>query len=258
MRALVDRSKILFQIKIRFNSCRTRCTPSFNYSNCPPIHLIKYYHQISLQKRFERIQRGKKRVHGVVLHNNMIRGCVNILAAIVSFCVSILALIIVVFVSVKLTDVGFDGVNYDFQCLLGTNTSLATFTSNNCLMLQILGGLTIGLGLLIGIIQCYTCNLCGLGGILDGIFSLCGTGAWGYAAGVINHAVDSNGQLRSEYDQGNLDVSSVTYDVSQVSSDIDTTNNQRNATRIMCWIEFGFFCFLLLASVLKCCPGRHK
>lgn len=188
----------------------------------------------------------------------MIRGCVNILAAIVSFCVSILALIIVIFVSVKLTDVTFDGVNYDFQCLLGTNTSLETFTSNNCLMLQILGGLTIGLGLLIGIIQCYTCNLCGLGGILDGIFSLCGSGAWGYAAGVINHAVDSNGQLRSEYEQGNLDVSSVVFDVSQVSSDVDTTNNQRNATRIMCWIEFGFFCFLLFASILKCCPGRHK
>jgi hypothetical protein len=193
----------------------------------------------------------------------MIRSCVNIISAIASLCVSLLALIIIIFVSIKLTDVSFNGVNYDFQCLLGTNTGLSTFTSNNCIMLQILSGLTIGVGLLIGIIQCYTCNLCGLGGILDGLFSLCGAGAWGYAAGVINHAVNSNGQLREEYNQGTLNTTAIDNVISSsqiglVSTEADTVNNQRNATRIMCWIEFGLFCFILFASLMKCCPGRHK
>lgn len=42
----------------------------------------------------------------------MIRGCVNILAAITSLCVSLLALIILIFVSIKLTDISFNGLNY--------------------------------------------------------------------------------------------------------------------------------------------------
>jgi hypothetical protein len=42
----------------------------------------------------------------------MIRGCVNILAAITSLCVSLLALVILIFVSIKLTDISFDGLNY--------------------------------------------------------------------------------------------------------------------------------------------------
>ena len=196
----------------------------------------------------------------------MIRGCVNILAAITSLCVSLLALIIVIYVSIKLTDVTFDGVNFEFYCLLGTNDNLYTFSSNNCLMLQILSGLTIGVGLVIGIIQCYTCNLCGLGGILDGLFSLCGAGAWGYAAGVINTAVNSNGELRAQYEAGvslpgptNL-LNRLNLSLNQTffNDDYNSVINQRDATRIMCWIEFGLFCFLLFASLLKCCPGRHK
>jgi hypothetical protein len=192
----------------------------------------------------------------------MITGCVRTFAAIASLCVSLLALIIVIYVSIKLVDISFDGVDYEFYCLLGTNENLYTFSSNNCLMLQILSGLTIGVGLLVGIIQCYTCNLCGLGGILDGIFSLLGAGSWGYAAGVINTAVNSNGELRTKYESGvslpgpaNL-LQNV--DVSLLNDDYNSVVNQRDATRIMCWIEFGLFCFLLFASLLKCCPGRHK
>jgi hypothetical protein len=43
-------------------------------------------------------------------------------------------------------------------------------------------------------------NLCGVGGVLDGLFALCGAGAWGYAAGILQTAVDSNGNLRNEYE----------------------------------------------------------
>jgi hypothetical protein len=192
----------------------------------------------------------------------MIRGCVSILAAIASLCVSLLALIIVIFVSIKLTDISFNGVNYEFTCLLGTNVDGNTFNSNNCIMLQILSGLTIGVGLIIGIIQCYTCNLCGLGGLLDGAFALCGAGAWGYAGGVIQSAVDSNGNLRNEYEStGQLSINNPSLagvNPSSFTDEYDTVLSQRRAASIMCWVEFGLFCFLVIASVLKCCPGRHK
>mmetsp|Transcript_1533 Transcript_1533/g.5013 ORF Transcript_1533/g.5013 Transcript_1533/m.5013 type:complete len:204 (-) Transcript_1533:1685-2296(-) len=203
----------------------------------------------------------------------MIRGCVNILAAFTSLFVSLLALIILIFVSIKLTDISFNGLNYDFECLLGTNTDRYTFTSSNCLMLQILSGLTIGVGLVIGIIQCYTCNLCGVGGVLDGLFALCGAGAWGYAAGILQTAVDSNGNLRNEYESSGevntanqelqqalnaSSASSISPVGEQLTEDYDTVLDQRRAAGIMTWIEFGLFCALLLMTLLKCCPGSRK
>ena len=97
------------------------------------------------------------------------RACANILAGITSLCISLLALFLVIWVSIKLTDISFNGLDYEFQCLLGTNENRYTFTSNNCLMLQILSGLTIGVGFVIGIMQCFTCNLCGARDPRDGV-----------------------------------------------------------------------------------------
>ena len=196
------------------------------------------------------------------------RACANILAGITSLCISLLALFLVIWVSVKLTDITFNGLDYEFQCLLGTNENRYTFTSNNCLMLQILSGLTIGVGFVIGIIQCFTCNLCGLGGVLDGLFALLGAGAWGYAAGVLQTAVDSNGNLAGELEANqNPDIvntalnaakSAAGVGAGELGGDYDTVLSQRTTTGILAWVEFGLFCFLLLLTLLKCCPGRHK
>lgn len=165
---------------------------------------------------------------------------------------SVLALVIVVYVSIKLTDLTYEvGTNeISGQCFLGTNTYDLSFSSNNCLMLQILGGLTIGLGIVIGIIQCYTCYLCGLGGVLDGLFGLAGAGAWGAAAGIIEHAVESDGSLS--------DAASERISSSGLADEVSSLNSERDTVRIMCWVEFGFFCFLVFTSLLKCCPGRNK
>jgi len=196
------------------------------------------------------------------------RACANILAGITSLCISLLALFLVIWVSVKLTDITFNGLDYEFQCLLGTNENRYTFTSNNCLMLQILSGLTIGVGFVIGIIQCFTCNLCGLGGVLDGLFALLGAGAWGYAAGVLQTAVDSNGNLAGEMEANqnpdivntalNAAMSAAGVGAGELGGDYDTVLSQRTTTGILAWVEFGLFCFLLLLTLLKCCPGRHK
>ena len=196
------------------------------------------------------------------------RACANILAGITSLCISLLALFLVIWVSVKLTDITFNGLDYEFQCLLGTNENRYTFTSNNCLMLQILSGLTIGVGFVIGIIQCFTCNLCGLGGVLDGLFALLGAGAWGYAAGVLQTAVDSNGNLAGELAANqppdivntalNAAMSAAGVGAGELGGDYDTVLSQRTTTGILAWVEFGLFCFLLLLTLLKCCPGRHK
>lgn len=196
------------------------------------------------------------------------RACANILAGITSLCISLLALFLVIWVSIKLTDISFNGLDYEFQCLLGTNENRYTFTSNNCLMLQILSGLTIGVGFVIGIIQCFTCNLCGLGGVLDGLFALLGAGAWGYAAGVLQTAVDSNGNLAGELAANqnpdivntglNAAMAAAGVGAGELGSDYDTVLSQRTTTGILTWVEFGLFCFLLLLTLLKCCPGRHK
>jgi len=159
----------------------------------------------------------------------------------------------VVYVSVKLTDITYVvGTNeINGQCFLGSNTNELNFSSNNCLMLQILGGLTIGLGIVIGIIQCYTCYLCGLGGLLDGLFGLAGAAVWGAAAGIIESAVESDGSLADA-------ASDKVPEPGVLADNVSSLNSERDAVRIMCWVEFGLFCFLVFASLLKCCPGRNK
>jgi hypothetical protein len=75
----------------------------------------------------------------------------------------LLAIAIIVVVAVQLVDVGVDGTSYSYSCLLGQDylsTSLCTYTFVVC-------GVSLVVSSLISIIQCCTCNLCGLGKILD-------------------------------------------------------------------------------------------
>ncbi len=98
-------------------------------------------------------------------------------------------------------------------------------------------------------------NLCGVGGVLDGLFALCGAGAWGYAAGVLQTAVDSNGNLRSEYESrgevnttnealqqalNELSANSSLPSGAELTNDYDSVLDQRRAAGIMTWIEFGY------------------
>lgn len=172
-----------------------------------------------------------------------------------------LALAITVYTAIKLVDVSWNPLlipseGADFNnltstsfCALGkesTNFTIgdysfdtASISNNNCLFLQILGGCTIGLGIVIGIIQCYTCHLCGLGGILDFIFAAAGSAAWVVASLMVTNI----------YKDGNASDNPA----------VIAFNDERETIMIMCWVEFGLFASIIFASILKCltcCGGR--
>lgn len=163
---------------------------------------------------------------------------------------SLLALAIVLYTALKLSDVNVDiGGVFGSEdtltegfCALGTagleagNFSTSDIASSNCLFLEILGGVTIAVGIVIGIIQCYTCNVCGLGGILDLIFGILGTAAW-LAASII--------------------VTNVYNDTKSEASDAPY-NHERMVIMIMCWVEFALFASIVLAGIMKCCSSRKS
>ena len=120
--------------------------------------------------------------------------------------------------------------------ILGVSYNTTSIASSNCQLLEILGGCTIGLGLVIAILQCYTCYLCGFGGVLDFVFAAAGSIAWAVAAVIINQKY-----------------------INIKNSGNDPSNNgKREAVMIMCWAVFGFFVLLLLATFLKCCSSRFS
>jgi len=65
-------------------------------------------------------------------------------------------------------------------CLLGTMENGA----NLCYFAYIAGGISVLATLALSILQCCTCHLCGLGGLLDAVFAAAGTILWAIA-GVI-------------------------------------------------------------------------
>ena len=115
--------------------------------------------------------------------------------------------------------------------------STSSIASSNCLLLEILGGVTIAIGIVIAVIQCYTCNLCGMGGVLDFIFGVIGSAAWLAAAIIITGVYSDNKDSPDGY------------------------SDRREVVMIMTWVEFGLFASIVLAAVLKCCcccGGRSK
>lgn len=204
---------------------------------------------------------------GLLLSNQasmgLIKGVVNLVAAIASFFVTGLAIAITVYTAVKLADVSWNPLYISTNgadlgnltstsfCALGKQSTTftvgelsfdtASISNDNCLFIEILGGCTIGLGIVIGIIQCYTCHLCGLGGILDFIFAAAGAAAWCVASIMVTNV----------YKDGN----------DSDNPAVTAFNDERKAVMIMSWVEFGLFASIIVAAVLKCltcCGGRTK
>jgi len=161
----------------------------------------------------------------------------------------ILALVIVVYTAVNLSNVSVDYNSgfevYEASCLLGNPPANLTvdlpgdysidfnISTSNCLMLEILGGCTIGLGIVLGLLQCYTCHFCGLGGLVDGLFAVAGVVTWVVASILV-------GQARS--------------DLNAIPPPLnDGFNSRRDVIYYMCWVEVGFFGVCCICSLLKCC-----
>lgn len=77
--------------------------------------------------------------------------------------------------AIQLQDVTYNEGNNTFTstCSLGT----AVESSSLCVYAYALAGISLGVSFVISLLQCCTCNLCGLGKLLDIIFSVVGT-AW--------------------------------------------------------------------------------
>ena len=88
-----------------------------------------------------------------------------------------MALAIIIITAFKLQSVSFEADTVtlgEATCLLGSDPSAGSI----CILLEVVGGITIALGIAVGLVQCITCHLCGLGGILDAIFAAVGAALW--------------------------------------------------------------------------------
>ncbi|GAB4814433.1 hypothetical protein N2152v2_001479 [Parachlorella kessleri] len=90
-------------------------------------------------------------------------------------------------------------------------------------------GVSLVVSFAISLVQCLTCNLCGLGKFLDMIFAGVGFVWWLIAAGVVQHNVN---------DAPGLDGSMQDY---------------RNATVGMMWAEVALFGVLIVSGLFRLC-----
>lgn len=163
----------------------------------------------------------------------------------------------------------FFGCSY--QCLLGQDymsSSLCTYTFVVC-------GVSLVVSAVISMIQCCTCNLCGLGKILDVLvsFHVRGEPPCGCIAG---HACQSPVSTASTDWLAPLDcaclqlgalgtiwwavasgvIGSNAMDplggTAQVTAS-SSVNTARDAVPIMCWVETGIFGAMLLSSLFRVC-----
>lgn len=159
----------------------------------------------------------------------------SILFHVAAFCQGIVAIAIAVVVAVKLMDVtvavdGAEVLDYNYTCLLGTDygsSSLCTYT-------LVVVGVSLAVSFCVSLLQCCTCNLCGLGKILDILLAAAGTAWWAVAGGVIQaNATDT---LPPGAQPAN-----------------DSVSTARTAVPIMAWIECGLFAAMLVSSLFRCC-----
>lgn len=139
-----------------------------------------------------------------------------------------LAVSIAVILAIKLDDVSVqvDGLSASIhtQCYLGT----AVESTSLCTYVYVVVGVSVGVSLALSLVQCVTCNLCGLGGVLDAIFAILGL-VWWVIAGAI-----------------------VTARVQDASSVGLTMQGWRTRIVILMWIEAGLFLLLTLLAIIKC------
>ncbi|PRW59976.1 transmembrane of CMA family [Chlorella sorokiniana] len=143
-----------------------------------------------------------------------------------------LAVAICIIVGVKLQDVSFnsDNLTFSYSCLLGSDygsSSLCTYT-------YAVAGISLAVSALVSLVQCCTCNLCGLGKIIDVILAAFGTAWWAIASGVI---------------ASNVSDTITGVDPAAVAS----VQSWRDAIPIMCYVETGLFAGMFVSGLFRCC-----
>jgi len=129
------------------------------------------------------------------------------------------------------------------QCLLGNNS-----VNSNCVTLEVLGGVTIALALLIGVLQCLSCNCCGCGGFLDWVFAAVGAALW-TAMGVVVLDGYNKEEKKDKEALANRRMTQETF---------DNNHQWRLIVLAMCWGMVALFCIIFLIGVIKCCCRRRK
>jgi hypothetical protein len=151
---------------------------------------------------------------------------------------TILAAVIMAVTFVKLQDVDFSYTELttsEASCLLGEDPQ----SGSACVLVEVIAGVTIALGLVVGILQCVTCYCCGFGGLLDFLFACAGVVIWlGTAVTVQNAADAAANSSNPAYAQ--------------------TGTDWRNAVVVMCWVEMGLFATIAIASLARCATGGRR
>ena len=152
---------------------------------------------------------------------------------------TIRAAVIMAVTFVKLQDVDFDYTNpltpQEASCLLGEDPT----SGSACVLVEVIAGVTIALGLVVGILQCVTCDCCGFGGLVDFLFACAGVVIWlGTSISVSDAADAADNSSNPAYAQAGTD--------------------WRNAVVIMCWVELGLFATIAIAALARCATGGRR
>eukprot|EP00882_Tetradesmus_deserticola_P002823 GHRQ01003001.1.p1 GENE.GHRQ01003001.1~~GHRQ01003001.1.p1 ORF type:complete len:263 (+),score=92.51 GHRQ01003001.1:347-1135(+) len=148
------------------------------------------------------------------------------------------AIIVITALKLHKVNVGWNSATYNADvsniCLLGTTDQGA----NLCYFAYSVSGVSILATAVLSILQCCTCNLCGLGTLLDAIFAAAGTVLWAVAGVILNY-----------------------YQKLPAMADVPRAD-WRHAIPILCFVACGLFGVMCLAAVYSmfaaCCCGGSK
>ncbi|GAX76124.1 hypothetical protein CEUSTIGMA_g3567.t1 [Chlamydomonas eustigma] len=147
---------------------------------------------------------------------------------------------IIAIVAVKLTNIStnslnVNGTNVSFnnsatmECVLGTDLK----DHSLCTVAFAVSGISIALSFAVAILLCCTCNLCGLGPVLELAFAFVGTLMWLATSIVMTKNVQGT-----------------SYSLSSFSVSMPQ-ENWRTTVVALTWTEFGLFLFIFFVYMVK-------
>lgn len=118
-----------------------------------------------------------------------------------------------------------------------------------------MAGISVIVSLLISLVQCVTCHLCGIGGVLDVIFAAAGTAWWvvvsrrgGGVQACDKYLVDSS--LLTPARRWIIASAIVTKHANQANG-VLPEENWRNTVVGMMWAEVGVFGIMFLSGLIR-------